>query len=86
MRSGVTNHWGCCSNTTTPIRQQLGPFCQQALAARGLGWLATDETRQLLLAMGLPVAPGGVAHSAEEAIQLAKDAGFPVALKALPPM
>jgi acetyl coenzyme A synthetase (ADP forming)-like protein len=56
-------------------------ICQRALAARGPGWLATGETRQLLAAMGLPVAPGGVAQSAEEAVQLAKDAGFPVALK-----
>jgi len=61
--------------------QAARTMCQQALAARGPGWLATGETRQLLLAMGLPVAPGGVAHSAEEAIQLAKDAGFPVVLK-----
>jgi acyl-CoA synthetase (NDP forming) len=56
-------------------------ICQQALAARGPGWLATGETRQLLSAMGLPVAPGGVAQSAEEAVQLAREAGFPVALK-----
>jgi acetate---CoA ligase (ADP-forming) len=61
--------------------QAARTMCQQALAARGPGWLATGETRQLLLAMGLPVAPGGVAQSAEEAIQLARDAGFPVALK-----
>jgi acyl-CoA synthetase (NDP forming) len=61
--------------------QAARDICQQALAARGPGWLATGETRRLLLAMGLPVAPGGVAHSAEEAVQLAQEVGFPVAVK-----
>jgi acetyl coenzyme A synthetase (ADP forming)-like protein len=61
--------------------QAARAICHQALAARGAGWLSTDETRQLLLAMGLPVAPGGVAHTAEEALQLAQEVGFPVALK-----
>jgi len=56
-------------------------ICRQALAQRGSGWLATEETRQLLLAMGLPVAPGGVARSAEAAVELAKKVGFPVAVK-----
>ena len=56
-------------------------LCQQALTTRGAGWLATAETRQLLQAMGLPVAPGGVAHTAEDAITLAQEIGFPVVLK-----
>jgi acetyl coenzyme A synthetase (ADP forming)-like protein len=56
-------------------------ICQMALAERGAGWLATEEIRQLLLAMGLPVAPGGVAHNADEAVELAEQVGFPVAVK-----
>jgi len=54
---------------------------QKTLTERGSGWLSTEETRQVLLAMGLPVAPGGVAHSVEAAVQLANQVGFPVAVK-----
>src|SRR5262249_46147794 len=35
--------------------------CRQALEQRGSGWLTTEETRQVLTALALPVAPGGVA-------------------------
>jgi acetyl coenzyme A synthetase (ADP forming)-like protein len=56
-------------------------ICRQALAKRGTGWLSTEETRQLLTAVCLPVAPGGVAATAEEACRLARAVGFPVAVK-----
>jgi acetyl coenzyme A synthetase (ADP forming)-like protein len=56
-------------------------ICRQALDQRGSGWLATEETRQLLMAMGLPVAPGGVARTADAAVELAAQVGFPVAVK-----
>jgi acyl-CoA synthetase (NDP forming) len=56
-------------------------ICRRALEQRGNGWLTTEETRQLLTAMGLPVAPGGVAQTAEEAVELARQLGFPVAVK-----
>ena len=81
MRSGVSNQLGMLLEYDDARPQVARTICQQALAARGSGWLTTGETRQLLLAMGLPVAPGGVAQSAEEAVQLAQDVGFPVALK-----
>jgi acyl-CoA synthetase (NDP forming) len=55
--------------------------CRQALAQRGSGWLSTEESRQVLTAMGLPVAPGGVARTANEAAELARHIGFPVAVK-----
>ena len=55
--------------------------CRTALANRGGGWLTTEETRAVLTAMGLPVAPGGVARSADEAVALARSLGFPVAVK-----
>jgi acyl-CoA synthetase (NDP forming) len=56
-------------------------ICRQALDQRGAGWLSTQETRAVLLAMGLPVAPGGVAGSAEDAVEVARSVGFPVAVK-----
>jgi acyl-CoA synthetase (NDP forming) len=56
-------------------------ICRAALEKRGAGWLGTEETRQVLIRMGLPVAPGGVATSADEAAEMAKHIGFPVAVK-----
>lgn len=55
--------------------------CRKALHERGAGWLAADETKTVLTAMGLPVAPGGVARTADEAVDLARALGFPVAVK-----
>ena len=56
-------------------------LCRKALHERGAGWLTTEETRAVLTTMGLPVAPGGLAHTADEAEQLAQALGFPVAVK-----
>jgi acyl-CoA synthetase (NDP forming) len=56
-------------------------LCRAALARRGSGWLTTEETRAVLSAMGLPVAPGGVARTADEAAAVARGLGFPVAVK-----
>jgi acyl-CoA synthetase (NDP forming) len=56
-------------------------LCRQALAERGPGWLTTEETRQVLQAAGLPVSPGGMARTAEEAAKVASSLGFPVAVK-----
>jgi acyl-CoA synthetase (NDP forming) len=56
-------------------------LCLAALAQRGAGWLTTEETRAVLSAMGLPLTPGGVARSADEAVALARGLGFPVAVK-----
>jgi acetyl coenzyme A synthetase (ADP forming)-like protein len=56
-------------------------LCRKALHERGAGWLTTEETRAILTTMGLPVAPGGLAHTADEAEQLAQALGFPVAVK-----
>jgi len=55
--------------------------CSTALQQRGAGWLDAEETRKLLSAVGLPILPGGVARSAEEAAKLALGLGFPVAVK-----
>jgi acyl-CoA synthetase (NDP forming) len=56
-------------------------LCQQALRDRGAGWLSNEETRNILLAFGLPVLPGGVCRNADEAAIIAAQIGFPVALK-----
>lgn len=56
-------------------------ICAAALSQRGAGWLTTKETRSLLTAMKLPVHSGGVAHTVDEAVTLAGQAGYPVAVK-----
>ena len=61
--------------------QSARDICRQALENRGSGWLTTEETRQLLLAIGVPIAPGGVAQTADAAVELARQVGFPVAVK-----
>jgi acetyl coenzyme A synthetase (ADP forming)-like protein len=56
-------------------------ICQRVLRVRGSGWLAAEETRKVLMAFGLPLPAGGVAASAEEAVDVARRIGFPVAVK-----
>lgn len=55
--------------------------CTDALSRRGAGWLSVDETRNLLSAIKLPVQPGGVATTADEAATLARNVGYPIAVK-----
>ena len=56
-------------------------ICATALSQRGAGWLTTAETRSVLTAMRLPVESGGVAHTADEAVFVARQTGYPVAVK-----
>jgi len=56
-------------------------ICTTALSQRGAGWLTAEETRSLLSGMKLPVQSGGVASTADEAVTLAKQIGYPVAVK-----
>jgi acyl-CoA synthetase (NDP forming) len=44
-------------------------------------WLPADEVRRVLAAIGVPILSGGVARNGDEAIRIAKQAGFPVAVK-----
>ena len=55
--------------------------CARALRERGAGWLTTQEVLAVLRALRLPVAAGGVATTADEAARLAREVGFPVAVK-----
>jgi len=59
--------------------------CRAAIEERGAGWLRAEEARAVLRAMHLPVAPGGVARTADETAKLARDVGFPVAVKSASP-
>lgn len=61
--------------------QAARALCQKALSDHGPGWLSTDETMGVLRSMNLPVAPGSVAATAEEAVRFADSVGYPVALK-----
>ena len=56
-------------------------ICEAARRDRGPGWLSGEETRKLLSAFALPIPPGGICTSAEEAMKMAVQIGFPVALK-----
>jgi acyl-CoA synthetase (NDP forming) len=47
----------------------------------GNGWLTTEDSRELLRAAGLKVVAGGVARTAEQAVLIAREVGFPVAAK-----
>lgn len=55
--------------------------CRAALERRGPGWLGAVEARAVLRAVRLPLPPGGVAATADEAVELARQSGFPVAVK-----
>jgi acetyl coenzyme A synthetase (ADP forming)-like protein len=55
--------------------------CQQALQTYGEGWLSAEDARKVLSALALPLPRGGVCHTADEAVKLAEELGFPVALK-----
>jgi acyl-CoA synthetase (NDP forming) len=55
--------------------------CRKALSQHGHGWLSAEDTRAVLTAVRLPLVSGGVATTAEEAVELATRLGFPVAVK-----
>ncbi|MFO0796583.1 MAG: GNAT family N-acetyltransferase [Gemmataceae bacterium] len=55
--------------------------CRRALTTHGAGWLSADDTRAVLSAVRLPLVPGHVARTADEAAETAARFGFPVAVK-----
>jgi acetyl coenzyme A synthetase (ADP forming)-like protein len=57
----------------------------EAALQRGGGWLTTEEVSLLLTAVGIDHAPTVRAAAPQDAVRLAEDVGFPVALKALGP-
>ena len=56
-------------------------ICAKTLSQEGLGWLTVEDTRAILASAKLPVAKGGIAKTAEQAVALACEVGFPVAVK-----
>jgi acyl-CoA synthetase (NDP forming) len=57
-----------------------------ALKARGEGWLSTSEVHGILRAFGIRQAAGNLALTADEAAQISRTIGFPVALKLASPL
>jgi acyl-CoA synthetase (NDP forming)/GNAT superfamily N-acetyltransferase len=62
------------------LREARG-LCRDILRARGDSWLTTQELQQLLYAADLRLAPSVLAHSADEAADLARVFGYPVVAK-----
>jgi acetate---CoA ligase (ADP-forming) len=56
-------------------------ICQSALSKQGSGWLSTEDIRKVLAAMALPLPDGGLCRKADEAVRVASQLGFPVAVK-----
>jgi acetyl coenzyme A synthetase (ADP forming)-like protein len=56
-------------------------ICAKALSQEGPDWLSVEGTRALLASAKLPVSRGGVARTADQAVALACEVGFPVAVK-----
>jgi len=56
-------------------------ICQGALHNQGEGWLSAEDVRKVLSALALPLARGGVCRTGDEAARLAREIGFPVAVK-----
>jgi acetyl coenzyme A synthetase (ADP forming)-like protein len=55
--------------------------CRRVLSERGEGWLSAIETQCVLEAVGVPLVPGEVALTSEDAVRIADQLGYPVALK-----
>jgi acyl-CoA synthetase (NDP forming) len=58
---------------------------EQAIEARGSGWLSSKESRTLLDAFGIPQVAGGLALTADQAAEIACRLGFPVVAKLASP-
>lgn len=56
-------------------------ICAKVLSQEGSGWLTVEDTRALLASAKLPLLRSGVARTADEAADLAREVGFPVAVK-----
>ena len=56
-------------------------ICAKALPQEETGWLTVEDTRALLASAKFPVAQGGVARTADQAGAIAREVGFPVAVK-----
>ena len=61
--------------------QPARALCETILRDRGAGWLGADEVRTVLKNFGLPLPRSAICRTADDAVEAARDIGFPVALK-----
>ena len=57
----------------------------QKIALQGQGILSEFQSKQIMAEAGVKIPAGGLATSADEAVRIAREIGFPVALKAQSP-
>jgi len=78
--------WRNQSEAFIPDFEDINPrtartICQNELKRAGPGWLSAEDIRKVLAALGLPLLPGGICATADDAARLAREVGFPVAVK-----
>lgn len=56
-------------------------ICRKAMEFNESGWLSADETREVLSSMRMPQPKSGFAKTSDEAVELGRSIGFPVAVK-----
>ncbi len=64
-----------------PKKADKNVVCTILKTNTGKAALGEFETRDLLEAYGIPNVPGGLAENAQQAVEIAENVGFPVALK-----
>ena len=89
-RAAVRADWLRTPHGTVPEldridRGRAAQVVEQALTARDDTWLGPAETRELLLAYGLPLVPEHLARSVDEAATAAAELGFPAVVKSAAP-
>jgi acetate---CoA ligase (ADP-forming) len=66
------------------VRSQVRPIIEHA-RAEGQEWLSPSDCERLLTVAGVPVLPSRIAATADQAVEAAREVGFPVVLKAVGP-
>ena len=66
-----------------PAQRRAFPWADFVGSARSRQVMSEDVTARILEAVGLPVAPGRLATTADEAVRAAHEVGFPVAVKGI---
>jgi acetyl coenzyme A synthetase (ADP forming)-like protein len=65
--------------------EEARALCRDIVDHRGEAWLTVDELQRITHAFGLPLVPGVVTHSGDEAVAVATTVGFPVVAKLISP-
>ncbi len=69
----------------TPVEKQVIERVLEQVRRDGRKILLLDESVEIMSAAGIPVPPGGLAKSAREAVEIAREVGYPVVLKVVSP-